>query len=136
MIRYLEAIETLPSEIKLPLIKVFELFKEEIAETVKRSDFEELEVVVRELAEAQKRAKQRLAKLIGEVEDIEGLPHTVGYRLKDETFKALPELLKRDFNIEVVGRLEREFVEIGKNRYIDVNIWGKEKKNGKEYVII
>ncbi len=186
MIRYLEVIETLPSEIKLPLIKAFELFKEEIAETVKRSDFEELKAVVRELAEAQRRTEgslesfkrtteenfnrvwkaidelaeaqkrteerveelaeaqkkteQRLAKLIGEVEDIKenlgGLSHTVGYRLEDEAFKALPELLKRDFNIEVIGRLKREFIEIGKNRYIEVNIWGKGKKNGKEYVII
>jgi hypothetical protein len=58
MIRYLEAIETPPSEIKLSLIKAFELFKEEIAESLKRSDFQELKAVVRELAEAQKRTEQ------------------------------------------------------------------------------
>jgi len=63
MIRYLEAIESLPAEIKLSLIKAFELFKEEIAETVKRSDFDELKAVVRELAEAQGRTEQRVEEL-------------------------------------------------------------------------
>jgi len=41
MLKYLEAIDELPEEFKAPLIKVFELFREEVAETVKRSDFEE-----------------------------------------------------------------------------------------------
>jgi len=60
MVRYLEAIEGLPVEFKLPLIKAFESFKEEIAETVKRSDFDELKAVVYELAEAQKRTEESL----------------------------------------------------------------------------
>ncbi|MCX7793159.1 MAG: hypothetical protein N2257_01950 [Thermodesulfovibrionales bacterium] len=63
MLKYLEAIEQLPVEIKLPLLKAFEFFKEEIAETVKRSDFEELKSIVKELAEAQKRTEQRVEEL-------------------------------------------------------------------------
>jgi len=63
MIKYIEAIEGLPIEIKLPLMKAFELFREEIAETVKRSDFEGLKAVVQELAEAQKRTEQRVEEL-------------------------------------------------------------------------
>ena len=46
MFKYLEAIEELPKELKGSLIKVLELFREEVAETVKRSDFEELKAVV------------------------------------------------------------------------------------------
>jgi DNA repair exonuclease SbcCD ATPase subunit len=238
MIRYLEAIETLPPEIKLSLIKAFELFKEEIAETVKRSDFEELKAVVRELAEAQKRTEQRveelaeaqkrteerLTRLEGVVEELaeaqkrteqrveelaeaqkrteerltrlEGvveelaeaqkrteqrveelaeaqkrteerlnelaeaqkrteeelrtlikgqkeirqelgrLSHTVGYRLEDEAFKALPELLRQEMGLEIKGRLKRDFVEIGEDRYIEVNIIGEGTLNGRVYLIV
>ncbi|MFN3481103.1 MAG: hypothetical protein ACK415_12075 [Thermodesulfovibrionales bacterium] len=252
MIRYLDAIEQLPVEIKLPLMKAFELFREEIAETVKRSDFEELKAIVRELADSQRRSEERLAglernvselieaqkkgeerlsrletvveelaeaqkrteqrieelaeaqretqkevsrldralqelaeaqkrteqrieelaeaqretqkevsrldkalqelaeaqkKTEGEIrwlvkshkelrEEVGGLAHTVGYRLEDESYKALPELLKRDFGIEIKGRLKRDFIEIGKDRYTEVNIWGDCIYNGKPCVIV
>ncbi len=210
MIRYLEAIEQLPMELKLPLMKAFELFREEIAETVKRSDFEELKAIVRELIEAQKKSEERIAgleRVVGELaeaqkrteqrveelaeaqretqkevsrldralqelaeaqrrteqrveelaeaqkrteeelqwlvkshkelrEEVGGLAHTVGYRLEDESYKALPALLKKEMGIEVIGRLKRDFLEIGKERYIEVNIWGEGRSNGKEYVII
>mgnify|MGYP005865750551 CR=1 FL=1 len=81
MIKYIEAIESLPVEIKLPLIKAFELFKEEIAETVKRSDLERFERAteenfkkvwqsIQELAEAQKRTEQRVEELAEEVKKL------------------------------------------------------------------
>ena len=70
MLKYLEAIEELPEEFKAPLIKVLELFREEVADTVKRSDFEELKAVVarlarsqEELVEAQKRTEKRVEEL-------------------------------------------------------------------------
>lgn len=50
--KYIEAIEGLPNEIKFPLTRVLELFREEIAEAVKRADFKELKSVDKELAEA------------------------------------------------------------------------------------
>ncbi|BCB96348.1 hypothetical protein JZK55_12700 [Dissulfurispira thermophila] len=168
MRRYLEAIEELPGEIKLPLMRVLELFREEIAETVKRSDFEELKSVVRELAEAQKRTEQRVEELaeaqkrteqrveeLAEAqkkteeelrslarshkelkEQVGGIAHTVGYRLEDESYKALPSLLRQDFGVEIKGRLKRDYIDIGRDRYIEVNIWGKAGQNGKEYVVV
>ncbi|NWF52994.1 MAG: hypothetical protein HXY47_07945 [Nitrospirae bacterium] len=71
MLKYLEALEELPKELKGPLVKVLELFKEEVAETVKRSDFERFEKAteenfnrvwksIEELTEAQKRTEERL----------------------------------------------------------------------------
>ena len=71
MLKYLEAIEELPRELKGPLVRVLELFREEIAETVKKSDIERFEKTteenfnrvwksIEELAEAQKRTEQRL----------------------------------------------------------------------------
>lgn len=50
MIKYLEPIDQLPAKIKLPLIRAFELFKEEVAETVKRSDFERFERATEEIS--------------------------------------------------------------------------------------
>lgn len=43
MFKYLEAMEELPKELKCPLLRVLELFREDIAETVKKSDFERFE---------------------------------------------------------------------------------------------
>lgn len=65
-----ESLEGLPEELKIPLMKAFELFREEIAETVKRKDFKELKGIVKELAEAQKKTEDRLTtveKIIGEL---------------------------------------------------------------------
>ena len=193
---YIEAIDNLPDEFRWPLVKAFELFREEIADTVKKADFDELKAIVADLAEAQKRTEQRVAELaeaqkkaeerltrleitvqelieahkkaeerltrlevtvqelieaqkkteqaiqrltqeqIKIKEELGGLSHTVGYRLEDEAMKAIPKLLKQDFGVEVVGRLKRDFIEISKNNYIEVNIFGEGRKNGKEYVIL
>lgn len=138
--RYIEAIEQLPPDVRLPLMKAFELFREEIADTVKRSDFEELKAVVHELAEAQRRTENELRSLIRSHrelrEEVGGLAHTVGYRLEDESFKALPVLLKQDMGIEIKGRLKRDFIEIGLDRYIEVNIWGEAAYDGRECVVV
>jgi len=112
MLKYLEAIDELPEEFKAPLIKVFELFREEVAETVKRSDFEELKAVVarlarsqEELAEAQKRTEEEVKSLSRALKktrkEVGGLSNTIGYSLENEAFKALPALLKDEFGLEV-----------------------------------
>lgn len=67
---------------------------EELAEAQKRT-----EQRVEELAEAQKRTEEELRNLIAEHKEtriqLGGLSMTVGYRLEDEAFKAIPELLKK-----------------------------------------
>ena len=214
---YIEAIENLPEEFRWALIKAFEIFREEIADTVRRSDFNELKAVVEELAEAQKQTEQKIAELaeaqrrteqrveelaeaqkqteqriaelaeaqrrteqrltkleqavaelaeaqkqteqkIAELAEAQrktekaiqrltkeqdnikeylgALSHTVGYRLEDEAMKAIPRLLKEDFGVEVVGKLIRDFLEIGKNKYVEVNLFGEAKKDGKDYLIL
>ncbi len=61
---------------------------------------------------------------------------TIGYRLEDEAFKALPRLLQKDYNIEVKGRLNRQYVADKKGRLLEVNIFGHATKEGKPVVII
>lgn len=179
MLKYLEAIEELPQELKGPLVRVLELFREDIAETVKRSDFERFvksteenfnkvwksieelaeaqkrtEQRVEELAEAQKRTEQRVEELAeaqrkteheirilaGELKDtktmVGGLSDTVGYTLENSAYKALPELLLRDFGVKVDGRLIRKYIEYPDGRHDEINIFGKAKRNGKELWVI
>ncbi len=154
MLKYLEAIEELPKELKGPLVHVLELFRQEIAETVKRSDFDELKKVVAELAEAQKRTEQRVEELaeaqkrtehevrilVSELKDtkkmVGGLSDTVGYTLENSAYKALPGLVKRDFGIKIEGRLIRKYIEYSDGRHDEVNIFGKAKKDGKDVWVI
>ncbi len=58
------------------------------------------------------------------------------YRLENEAFKALPELLQRDFGIIVRGRPKRKYVTDNKGKSIEVNIIGEATKEGKEVVIV
>jgi len=151
MFKYLEAIEELPKELKGPFVRILELFREDIAETVKRSDFERFEKAteenfnkvwgsIHELAEAQKRTEQEIKILAVELKDtrkmVGGLSDAFGYTLKNEAYKALPKLLARDFNIEVEGRLIRKYIEYPDGRHDEVNIFGKAKKNGRDLWVV
>lgn len=69
-------------------------------------------------------------------EQISSLSRAVRYCLEDESFKALPGLLKEKMGIEVIGRLKRDFVQIGTGKYLEVNIWGKAREGKKECLVI
>ena len=56
--------------------------------------------------------------------------------LENQAYRALPDLLARDFGIVVIGRLRRRFVTDNRGREIEVNILGKGKRNGSEVTII
>ncbi|MCS7200208.1 MAG: chordopoxvirus fusion protein, partial [Caldimicrobium sp.] len=115
---------------------------EELAEAQKRT-----EERIEELAEAQKRTEEELRLLTREVHKIKvdlenvkdqlgALANTVGYTLENEAYKYLPKLLKKCFQIEVLDELKRDFIEIAPQRFLEVNIIGKARKNGQEVVLI
>ena len=108
---------------------------EELAEAQRRT-----EQKVEELAEAQRKTEEELRKLARAQREMRaqlgGLAHTVGYRLEDEAFKALPSLLKRDMGVQVVGRLKRDYIEVAPEKYLEVNILGKGIKEEEEVLII
>ncbi|MCX7966053.1 MAG: hypothetical protein N2596_05465, partial [Syntrophorhabdaceae bacterium] len=91
---------------------------EELAQAQKRT-----EERVEELAQAQKRTEEALTILTREHgitrKMLGGLSLTVGYRLEDEAFKALPQLLLENHGITVKGRLKRAFIKDKKNRDIE-----------------
>ena len=72
-----------------------------------------VETAVEELAKAQKRTEQELGTLISEHKEtrrqLGGLSMTVGYGLENQAYKALPALLKRDFDLVVQKRLIRTY---------------------------
>ena len=107
---------------------------QELAEAQKKT-----EIRLNELAEAQKKTEEEIRKLIGEHkktrEELGGLSHTVGYILEDRAYVGLPEMLKRDFGIEI-EEIKRDFIEISPNRYEEINLLGKGKKNGTSIWIL
>ena len=70
-----------------------------------------------------------LKKALSEV--TEAFSHT----LKNSAYRVLPELLARDFDIKLEGRLVRKYIEYPDGRHDEVNIFGK-AKNGKDVWII
>ena len=115
---------------------------EELAQAQKKTEqrLTRLEKAVEELAQAQRRTEERLEELIGEHqktrEQLGGLSATVGYRLEDEAFKALPELLKRDYGIVLQEGLKRRYIRDNRGRMMEVNIIGKGKRDGKIITVI
>ena len=65
-----------------------------------------------------------------------GLAMTVGYTLENAAYRALPALLKADYGIEIQDRLIRTYLTDDKKRSLEVNIFGKGLKNGREVVIL
>ena len=75
--QYSDLLEQFPEELRLPVHKLLERLREELLDSVKRSDFERLEAVVTELAEqvrslaqAQARTEARLDRLTEKVEEL------------------------------------------------------------------
>jgi hypothetical protein len=101
---------------------------------------EQLTVSVKELAENQKKLEERLIKVEEGLKltrkEVGGLAHTVGYSLEDRAYKSLPKLLKKDFDIDIEERLIRTYLELGKGKFIEVNIFGKGRQKDKQVVII
>jgi hypothetical protein len=65
---YTEIIESLPSELRVPIARLVDALKDELGVT--KSDFSELKAIVRDLAEAQKRTEGDLSELKAIVRDL------------------------------------------------------------------
>jgi hypothetical protein len=106
-----------------------------LAEAQKRT-----EARVEELAEGQKRTEVAVKKLAEDLKqtraDLGGLTHSVGYSLENQAYKALPVLLKRDFGLEVTGRLIRRHLRRKAGGTVEVNIIGEGAHQGKAVQVV
>ncbi|RUM88762.1 MAG: chordopoxvirus fusion protein [Thermodesulfatator sp.] len=95
---------------------------------------------VDQLTEDVRKLTGEMGKMKGELSDLRkqvgGLSITVGYTLENEAYKALPRLLAEDYGLEVEGRLLRTFVKDEKGRPLEVNIFGRALRHGKEVFIL
>ncbi|OGF61538.1 MAG: hypothetical protein A2Y62_01790 [Candidatus Fischerbacteria bacterium RBG_13_37_8] len=64
MAKYLEIIEELPKDIQAPILKLLQVLREDIANTVTKSDFSDLKAIVVDLGEAQKRTANKIEALV------------------------------------------------------------------------
>jgi DNA repair ATPase RecN len=67
---YEELSETMDPTAARKLASILDSLYQDVKQTVTRADFQELQGVVRELAEAQKRTEQRLDSLAARVEEL------------------------------------------------------------------
>ena len=79
-----------------------------------------------ELTEEHRKTRQQMG----------GLSMTVGYRLEDDSYKALPRLLKQDYGLVVQGRLRRGYVQDNRGNQLEVNILGEAHRDGQPVTII
>jgi hypothetical protein len=114
-----------------------EIKVEELAEAQKRTEIkvEALTVSQRELVEAQKRTETAITRLTESVEkmskEIGGLGKSFGYHLENESYRFLPEILKRKFGLEIKEKIIR--VEIGGK---EINVFCHAIKEGREVLVV
>ncbi|PID58827.1 hypothetical protein CSB45_02170 [candidate division KSB3 bacterium] len=112
-----------------------ELRLEELAEAQKRT-----EIRVDELAEAQKRTEKSILQLSKRLDQnnkqLGGLNMTVGYTLENEAYRFLPDLLFRDWGIELTEPLRRDWLRNKKGVMMEINILGQAKRAGEAILLI
>ncbi|MDW7972594.1 MAG: hypothetical protein RMI01_05255 [Thermodesulfovibrio sp.] len=157
----IEEIEKLDPNLRTVFIKILKGIEKTVGDVVKKRDFDTLTANVKELSEnvnklsmninilveAQRKTEERLNELAGALskltqehaktrEQLGGLSHTVGYILENEAYKALPKLLFEDFGLHIVGKLKRGFIDLGKQRWEEVNIIGDVIKDGEVMTLV
>ena len=99
-----------------------------------------LQKMMQQLVEVQQQTQEDIRRLTQGLDDLRkqvgGLAMTVGYTIENEAYRALPRLLAQDFGIEVESDLKRQFVADNTGEYIEVNIFGRARRNGDSITIV
>lgn len=144
---YDELSQTMDKQTARNLVNVMSAMYDELRNSVTKEEFAELKKVVQELAEAQKRTEQALIQLSKRTEllskrvdqtnqQVGGLNMTVGYLLENEAYRCLPELLRRDWQIEMLEPLRRDWLPTTRGEMIEVNIVGRGRRDGQTVLLI
>lgn len=137
---YDELSQTMDQRSARQLVNVMSSMYEELRNSVTKEEFADLKEVVRELAEAQKRTEQALLQLSKRVDQtnqhVGGLNMTVGYSLENEAYRCLPDLMRRDWQIEVTEPLRRDWLPTAAGKMVEVNIVGQGQREGETLLIL
>ena len=130
----LEGVETRMDRVEAALERL------EAAQARSEERLDRVEATLDRLAAAQERTEEALKKLTEAHDEtrrqLGGLSHTVGYILENEAYRALPTLLAADHGIEVEDRLIRTYLTTDRGYPVEVNIFGRGRRNGREVVVI
>ncbi|NOX38788.1 MAG: hypothetical protein GXO78_14755 [Calditrichaeota bacterium] len=92
-----------------------------------------------QLAEAQRKTEETIRKLTRRVDDIAeqlgGISNTIGYRLEDQAYKPLKQILEKEYRISV-DRLYRKNLVYSPKKYDEINIYGEGQRNGNRVFVI
>ncbi len=113
----------------------------QLAEAQKKTE-ERLEALtqrVDQLAEAQRKTEKTIQKLTRRVDDIAeqlgGISNTIGYRLEDQAYRPLKQILEKEYQISV-DRLYRKNLVYSSKKYDEINIYGEGQRNGTRVFVI
>jgi len=120
-VAFIRELEEVDPKLRRVLLSLLEELERQREESVTKKEFNELKEIVRdigktvkELAEAQKRTEEEIAKLSRGLqitrEQLGGLSRSVGYALENEAYRHLPSILKKYYNIETIERLIRTYI--------------------------
>ena len=151
---YDELSQTMDQRSARQLVNVMSSMYEELRNSVTKEEFADLKEVVHELAEAQKRTEIRveelaeaqkrtehallqLSKRVDQTnQHVGGLNMTVGYSLENEAYRCLPDLMRRDWQIEVTEPLRRDWLPTAAGKMVEVNIVGQGQREGETLLIL
>lgn len=129
-------INTLDPEIKDVLFDLVD----EMDNSVKKEDFNELKSVVADLAGAQKRTEESLNKLIKRVDNIEvqlgGLSMAVGYGIEDKLYPHLKEFITKEYGVRVGKVMLRNNVVYSKGKFDEINLYAEGIKDQKDILVV
>ena len=111
-----------------------ERIMEELAEAQKRT-----EARVEELAEAQKKTEETVRQLVIDMADVKkqlgGLSMAVGYDIEDKYMPFMKKFALNQYNA-VINKVERKNVKYANGAYDEVNLYLEGERNGKKIYII
>lgn len=149
LIKKLDKVDAPLREVLFAMLEEMEKQGAQRDEQVTKREFNELKGIVKELAEAQKKTEQEVAKLAASLEktqqevaklaigldrtrrEVGGLSRSVAYALENESYRHLPVFLKEKHDIEVTQKIIRTFVDEE-----EINIFAKARRDGKEVLLV
>ena len=135
-----ELSQTIDTSAARKIAEVIGMVYEELQNTVTKVEFNELKEIVRELAEAQKRTEIEVRSLAITVKNMQkelgGISNTVGYELEDRFYPVFPQVLKKDFGVDIQGEMGRRFIVYPSGKDDEINIYGEGVIEGQKVYII